>query len=43
VGGRSVFGAAFQLWLGGDIDDVAAVTLMKKQLLHFAADFGAEG
>lgn len=43
VGGRSVFGVAFRLWLGGDIDDVAAITLMKKQLQHFAADFAGEG
>jgi 5-dehydro-2-deoxygluconokinase len=39
VGGRSVFGSAFRLWLDGNVDDEAAVTLMRKQLLHFAADF----
>ncbi len=43
VGGRSVFGVAFQLWLGGELDDAAATTLMRKQLQHFASDFSGEG
>lgn len=43
VGGRSVFGVAFQLWLGGDLDDAAAVSLMTKQLQHFVNDFAGEG
>jgi 5-dehydro-2-deoxygluconokinase len=39
VGGRSVFGAAFQLWLSGGIDDDAAVELMKRQFETLADAF----
>lgn len=39
VGGRSVFGAAFQLWLSGGIDDEAAVELMKRQFEALADAF----
>lgn len=39
VGGRSVFGAAFQLWLSGGIDDDAAVAMMKRQFEALADAF----
>ncbi|MGL5446447.1 MAG: 5-dehydro-2-deoxygluconokinase [Rhabdaerophilum sp.] len=39
VGGRSVFGAAFQLWLSDGIDDDAAVAMMKRQFEALADAF----
>lgn len=39
VGGRSVFGVAFQLWLSGGIDDDAAVAMMKRQFEALADAF----
>jgi 5-dehydro-2-deoxygluconokinase len=39
VGGRSVFGAALQLWFSGGIDDEAAVAMMCRQLEALAEPF----
>lgn len=42
VGGRSVFGPAFQGWLSNLLDDEAAIGMMMRQFQHFAEAFGRE-